>query len=159
MGEFKFALAIHPNEYHPKPPGQRVWGEYLRAQRKHGFIVREPSEDWLPYMLACDIIITDHTSLQVHGILLEKPIICVPIPDDFIWKGSATWKVREFAPVVEDMRKLRETLLDAKNNYPMDRLEQLASEMNPYPGQSAERIRKEIYKLLELTPPKRNVSL
>ena len=159
MGEFKFVLTIHPNEYRSKPPGQRVWGDYLRSQRKHGFVVREPSEDWLPYMLACDIILTDHTSLQAYGILLEKPLICVPVPDDIIWRDSATWKVREFAPVLDDMRNLRKALLEAKTNYPMDRLKQLASEMNPYPGQSAERIRKEIYELLDLTPPKGNVSL
>jgi hypothetical protein len=152
LGEFRFMLTVHPNEYRPKPPGQRVWGQYLRTQRKHGFIVREPSEDWLPYMLACDIIITDHTSLLDYGVLLEKPTILVPVPEKFIWKGSITWKLRKFAPIIEDMAELQEFLLKAKNDYPTKKLKELSRSMNPFPGKSGDRIRKEIYDLLNMDP-------
>ncbi len=149
-GEFKFVLTVHPNEYLPKPPGQRVWGEYLRTQKQYGFIVREPSEDWKPYIVACDIILTDHTCVAEYGVILGKPIIRVPVPDGYIWEGSVTWKIGEFAPVLSDMRNLSTALREAKTNYPMGKLKGLANEMNPYAGQSAERIKSEIYKLLGL---------
>jgi len=150
MGEFKFVLTIHPNEYRPKPPGQRVWGEYLRTQKQSGFVVREPADDWKPYMVACDIIVTDHTCLAEYGVLLEKPIIRVPVPDECIWKDSITWKIGEFAPVLDDMRNLRKALREATTDYPLDKLKALAKQMNPYAGQSTERVKKEIYEILGL---------
>jgi hypothetical protein len=154
MKEFKFILTIHPNEYRAKPPGQRVWGEFLRTQRQYGFIVREPWEDWLPYMIACDVIITDHTSLAVHGVLVNKPIIRVPVPDEYIWQGSITWEIGLFAPILNDMRRLRDVILNALQNYPMDKLQKLSREINPYPGESGARVSKEVYSLLKLDPPK-----
>ncbi len=148
LEEFKFIISVHPNEYVAKYPGQRVWGEYLRTQRKHGYIIREPDEDFIPHMVACDIVLTDHTCLADYAMLLQKPIICVPVNREYIWKGSITWQLYQFAPVLSDMRNLRKTLLEAKTNYPMDKLKALANEMNPYAGQSTERIKKEIYEAL-----------
>lgn len=59
-----------------------------------------------------------------------------------------TWKVRQFAPILSDARMLRECLLKAKDGYPFEKLHQLAQTIHPYPGEAAERIRKEIYNLL-----------
>lgn len=154
LNEFKFILTIHPREFLPKPPGQRVWGEHLRTQRQYGYIVREPSEDWVPYMVACDVILTDHTCLAEYGVLLGKPIIRVPVSNDFIWEGSVTWDIGQFAPLLTDMCHLREALIRAQTEYPTDRLRQLAAKMNPYPGQSEERIQKEVYGLLGIQAPK-----
>ncbi|MBN2294586.1 MAG: hypothetical protein JXM70_19305 [Pirellulales bacterium] len=150
LEEFQFTISVHPNEYVAKYPGQRVWGEYLRTQREHGYIIREPDEDFIPHMVACDIVLTDHTCLADYAILLQKPIICVPVNPEYIWKGSITWQLYQFAPVLDDMRNLRKALLDAKTNYPMDKLKKLANEMNPFAGRSTERIKKEIYQVLGL---------
>lgn len=150
LTEFKFIISVHPNEYVAERPGQRVWGEYLCAQRKYGYIIREPDEDFIPYMVACDIVLTDHTCLADYAILLQKPIICVPVNHEYIWKGSITWQLYQFAPILNDMRNLREALLKAKNDYPFEKLTELASSMNPCPGEAAERIRKEVYALLQI---------
>ncbi|MFC1739413.1 CDP-glycerol glycerophosphotransferase family protein [Planctomycetota bacterium] len=152
--EFCFVLSAHPMEYRPKPPGERVWGEYVRTQKLHGFLVREPGEDWTSYLVACDVILTDHTSLALHGAVLGRPIVYVPVSDDLIMEGSITWRLREISPVIkEDASDLRERLLSAINDYSFDKLRKLGRAINPYPGQSAEKIRKETYELLKLEPP------
>lgn len=153
LSEFKFIISVHPNEYVPEHSGQRVWGEYLPTQRKYGYIIREPDEDFIPYMVACDIVLTDHTCLADYAILLQKPTICVPVSHEYIWKGSITWQLYQFAPILNDMRNLREALLKTKSDYPFEKLVRLANSMNPYPGEAAHRISKAIYDLLKLSPP------
>ena len=48
------------------------------------------------------------------------------------------------------MRSLRDALCKAKTVYPVEKLAELANSMNPYPGKAAERIRGEVYKLLQI---------
>jgi len=148
QSEFKFILSTHPHEYRAKPPGERVWGEYLRSFRADGFVVREPSEGWIPYMVASDIVVSDHTNLVQAAVLLEKPVIFSPVPKDVIWKESATWKIQQFAPVLEDAGRLGEYLSRAKEDYPFDKLHELAREIHPHAGEAAGRICREIYNLL-----------
>ena len=151
--DFKFVLSAHPHEFRPKPNGERVWGEYLRLQRSRGFVVREPSEDWIPYMVASDIVVSDYTNLVQSAALLEKRIILTPVPDQYIWKDSITWQIREFAPIMENARELRRYLIAAQEDYSVEKLRQLARLVHPHPGEAADRIRKEIYTLLGIAPP------
>ncbi len=154
-GEFRFILSAHPHEYRPQPDSERVWGEYLRTQTQYGFIVREPSESWIPYMVASDIVLSDYTGLVEYAVLLEKPIVLTPVPEQAIWQESILGKIRRFAPILKDAGKLRECLVDALRHYPGDQLHELARSVQPYPGQAAERIRKEIYSVLKIPAPPR----
>jgi len=149
--EFKFILSIHPHEYRPKLPGQRVWGEYLRTQRKHGFVVREPGENWMDCMAACDVMLSDATSLATYGALAGKPAVFVPMPDNFFEPGSFLRRLRRMSPILNNDGDLRRCLLKAKYEYPFDKLQEMAGQINSYPGQSHERIRREIYQLIKLS--------
>ncbi len=153
LGQFTFVLSAHPHEYRRKPPGERVWGEHLRSQRQHGFAVREPSESWIPYMVAADIVLSDYTGLLEGAILLQKPIVLTPVPEQLIWKHSANAKLRDFVPILNDARMLRHCLIDARNSERLDKIRKLAQAINPHPGEAAMRIRKEIYALLKLSSP------
>lgn len=156
--EFRFILNVHPHAYRPQPSGGRVWGEYLRTQREYGFIVREPDEDWMPYLVACDIILTDYTSLALRAALLDKPAVYVPIPEDdyFLSEDCPVRRLYELSPVIkEDASDLGDRLHQALDDYPLDKLKRLASQINSYPGQSRQRILKELYSLLKLPPLER----
>jgi hypothetical protein len=147
-----FVPDAQPDEVRKKPKGRRVWGEYLRSQRQHGFIVREPSESWIPYMVASDIVVSDFTGLIEYAALLKRRIVLTPVPEAKIWQESAVAEVRKFAPILDDARFLRDRLTEAQSNYPMEQLGQLARLLHPYPGEAAGRIRQAIYKVLDLTP-------
>jgi hypothetical protein len=49
---------------------------------------------------------------------------------------------------------LRDCLEIAQHAYPFGRLHELAQEANPYPGQAAQRIRREVYDLLRIPAPR-----
>jgi len=149
MDSFKFIINVHPMEHRTKPKGERVWGKYLRTQQKHGFIVHEPNHDWTDSMIACDILISDHTSLSLHGISLNKPVILSPFPIEIIQKGWLTWKLKEFAPCLNiDASDLRQKLNWTIEYYPLDKLKDLGKEINSYPGKAKELYKKEILDLL-----------
>jgi len=150
-GGFRFMLSAHPHEYRPRPEGQRVWGEYLREQRQYGFIVREPSESWMSYLIASDVVISDYTSLIQPAALLEKPIILTPVPEERIWTGSVNWQVRQFAPMLSDAKQLPKVLADLQAKYPMAELHRLAQTIAPHAGEAEERIRRAVYGLLGRT--------
>jgi hypothetical protein len=154
MGQFHFTLSAHPREYSDEFKNEPRSGAYVESQREEGFRVRDPSEDWLPYILACDVIVADHTSLVLNGVMLGKPVVLVPVADDLIMEGSARWRLREISPIIaEDASNLRECLLRALHDYPFDEQRKLAADINSYPGQSAERVLEEIYSLLKLPAP------
>jgi GNAT superfamily N-acetyltransferase len=150
--EFRFVLSAHPIEFRKKPEGGRVWGEYLRLQRQHGLVVREPLESWIPYMVASDIVVSDFTGLIEYAVLLERRIVLTAVPEAQIWKDSAIAEVRKFAPILDDARFLRDRLTEAQGNYPMEQLGQLARLVHPHPGEAAGRIRQAIYRVLGLAP-------
>ncbi|OHB61006.1 MAG: hypothetical protein A2167_01175 [Planctomycetes bacterium RBG_13_46_10] len=155
LGKYRFILSIHPNEYRPRPSGDRVWGEYLRTQQQYGYIIREPENDYVPYLVAylvaSDIVLSDHTCLVEYAALLQRPIVCVPVNDEYIWKGSITWEIFQFAPKIHDMADLHKALLKVKeNDYPWDKLRQLSNTMNRHPGQAVNLIRNEVYTMLKM---------
>lgn len=151
MDSFKFILNVHPNEYRPQPYGLRIWGEYLRTQKQYGFVIREIDEDWMPYMAACDIIITDNTSLALHGTVLGRPFVYSPLGENVVDKKGLVWRLCEMSPRLnKDASNLRECLDQALNDYPVDKLRELAGDVNSYPGESAQRMREELYAVLKL---------
>ena len=154
LGEYRFILNAHPHEYRPKPCGERVWGEVVRSQRSRGYVVREPDEDWAPYMVACDVLLTDHTSLALHGALLGRPAVYVPVCDELLEPGSLVWQYRHLSPTVRpNCSDLRERLKEALGSYPEEPLRRLSNEINSCPGQACGLVRHEVYQLLRLALP------
>ncbi len=151
MERFHFILDVHPYEYRTKPASQRTWGEYLHTQKEHGFIVRHPDEDWMPYMAACDVILADHTSLALYGALLERPVVYVPLPKFLKNNDSLMRRLYELSPVIkDDASDLGQCLQKATDDYPLEKIRELTSRINSYPAQSRQRILKELLSLLKL---------
>ena len=61
---------------------------------------------------------------------------------------SIIWELGQFAPIINDVRMLGDHLLQARQDYPLKRLHELAKTIHPHPGQAAKRIREEVYSLL-----------
>ncbi len=151
IGDFQFILNVHPNEYRKRPDGGRVWGEYLRTQAQYGFVIRERDDSWMHYMAACDIVVSDHTSLALNAALLDKPIVQVPINKSVIEEGAFSWRLNQITlKLLPDASNLREALVQAVQAYPFEQMRELAAEINSWPGESAYRARRELYELLKL---------
>ena len=152
IGPFRFVLSVHPMDFRSWPYRARNWGEYARTLKPQGFDVREPSDPWLPYMVASDIVLTDHTSLAVYGAPVGRPSVFVPLEGNLLTENSAIWRLWQMSPTLKNPRALGETLLSALRDYPYGQLAYLAKDINACPGRSAERVREEVYRLLRLEP-------
>lgn len=150
--QFRFILSAHPIDYRPQPPGHRALGQYISAQSKNGFIIREPSENWVPYMIASDILLTDHTSLALHGVLLGLPFVFSPVPDELVETGTVIRQIRDISHTLRpDASDLRQALRKARSSYPFDKLREIASQVNSFPHEATDRMREEIYEQLQLS--------
>lgn len=155
---FKFLIDIHPHEYRPNPDGSRVWGAYLRERSGADFALRDPSESWMPYMAAADLILTDHTTLALQCLPLGTPILQIPYPGDataFVEVDSAMWKLHEVCPTLHPnasgmIQQIEQAMVDDSLRRA---LLELAPLVNSYPGVAAQRTRREVYSLLGIDEP------
>jgi hypothetical protein len=154
LSAFRFMLSVHPWEYRPKPEGGRVWGEYLRTLGSEGFIIRDAGEDWMPYMAACDVILADHTALALHGVMLGRPFVYSPVPDQVVEKGSVIGDLMSISPRLKaNASNLKDGLLEALNGYPAAKLKHISLKLNSLPGQAEPRVKDEVYRLVNLNRP------
>lgn len=149
-GQYRFSLTIHPLEYVASLPNKPSWGERLSVFKEKGCLVITPGESWEPYMIASDVIITDHTSLSLFGLVLERPYIFSPIPDTVISEETLTWQLRKFSPVLHaDASNLQECLHTALHEYPYTELGSLREKCLPLIGQAKSLVRAAVFRLLK----------
>jgi len=116
---YQFLFSIHPNEYAPYDPGIHPMGPLVEAQRERGMLVRSPQEDFLPYMAACDIVISDFSSMAESAVLAKRKLIFSPFPDGMVWKRSLTAQARKRLPTLGSHESLKFTL-DEVRREPVD---------------------------------------
>ncbi|MBR6408563.1 MAG: hypothetical protein IKS19_08305 [Clostridia bacterium] len=107
---YAFGLSIHPKEYRVYAEGFEPKGEYVDSMRNRGFIVRDPSQDYVPYLIASDVVITDFSTMSELAVLCGRKLIFSDFPKGRVWKHSMTAKLREVSPVLYDDSDLRRLL-------------------------------------------------
>ncbi len=116
---YQFLFSIHPNEYAAYDPALPPMGPLVEAQRDRDMLVRSPKEDVAPYMAACDIVISDFSSMAETAILYGRKLIFSPYPEGLVWKHSLTAKARSFLPTLESPEELK-FLLSTVRHAPLD---------------------------------------
>ncbi|MDO9256099.1 MAG: CDP-glycerol glycerophosphotransferase family protein [Bacteroidales bacterium] len=149
--EFSFIFTMHPNEHRPVASPERNWGEYMKAFRKDGFVVLDANEEFETSIVASDVILTDHTSAALYGVVLGRPMVYVPYIDECVEEGSLVWRLKNISPVLcDDATDLNEQILEARDRYPLDKLAEIACEITAFPGGAITRTKEEVYGLLNL---------
>jgi len=116
---YQFLFSVHPNEYVQYDPRIQPLGPLVEFQRERGMLVRDPREDYLPYMAACDIAISDFGGMAENAILARRKLIFSPFPDGIVWKHSLAAQARKRLPALESPDGLK-FLLDAVRRDPVD---------------------------------------
>jgi hypothetical protein len=116
---YQFLFSVHPNEYERYDPHIEPMGPIIDAQRERGMLVRDPKEDFAPYMAACDIVISDFSSMAESAILFGRKLAFSPYPDGMVWKRSLTAQARRALPTLESPEGLR-FLLHNLRHAPLD---------------------------------------
>lgn len=113
---YEFIFSIHPREYQTYDDQIEPLGKLVEEQREHGFLVRSPGEDWLPYMMASDLILVDYSSMLSLAVLAGKKVILSDFPDERIWKKSMYYEMKQIFPVLKDVSELERALQEVENS-------------------------------------------
>jgi len=120
LGEgYQFLFSAHPNEYEQYDEHISPMGLLIESQRERGMLVRHPKEDFVPYMAACDIVISDFSSMAESAMLFRRKLVFSPYPDGLMWKHSLAAKARRVLPTLESAEGLR-FLLGNLRHEPLD---------------------------------------
>ncbi|HPR62697.1 MAG TPA: hypothetical protein PK014_00615 [Thermoanaerobaculia bacterium] len=152
--QYSWIFDVHPNEYR-----KGGFGLILQSLSGKNNVIRSPHESWIPFMVACDACISDHTSHALHAMLLGKPVILASQSLRRVETGSILHQLGSLFPNLNnDASNLKECLTIAMNNPRTAELKTLSELINSAPGQYRSRARKEIYDLLNLAPLENAVS-
>lgn len=107
---YAFIFSIHPREYQRYDTQIEPLGEKVEACREKGMIVRSPKQDWLPYMMASDVVLIDYSAMLSLAVLAGKKIIQTDFPEGKVWKRSMYAELRNVFPVISRAQDLEAAL-------------------------------------------------
>ena len=116
---YQFLFSIHPNEYRRYDPAIEPMGPLVEAQRERGMLVRSPGEPFEALLAACDIVISDYSSMAESAILAGRKLAFSPYPDGMVWKHSLTAEARRVLPTIASVDRLG-AVLDELRDAPPD---------------------------------------
>ncbi len=116
---YQFLFSIHPNEYRRYDPAIEPMGPLVDRQRERGMLVRSPGEPFEPYLAACDIVVSDYSSMAESALIARRKLNFSPYPDGKEWKHSLTAEARRALPTLTDASALVRTL-SATRYSPLD---------------------------------------
>lgn len=118
--DYMFIFSIHPNEYRIYDKSIEPMGTYVDAQKEKGFLIRSPQENWIPYMMASDIVVADYTTMTALALLVGKKVVMSYFPDQRIWRESLYYKMKHILPVIHKAEELEDILIRALNDESSD---------------------------------------
>lgn len=97
---YKFVLSAHPNEYLDELTYKKLTksekipiGKKIDSLANKNIIIRKPNEDFLSYIVAADLIISDFSTMAYYAIIAKKNLI-LSIPNlNRIWKKSTMYSL------------------------------------------------------------------
>ena len=153
---WEFILQTHPNHWTGPWAEEHPYGKLLLEQEgKPGITVIHHDEDWAPYMVASDMVITDHTSLSMTYALLGKPMLFVAVPGTTLIEGNPGERLARILPKLSDPGSLVADIDRAMRDFPHEQVAEIAKDILSYPGEAAVRIRREVAGLLWLPQAER----
>ena len=107
---YRFILSIHPKEYNKYDETIEPLGSFVDSLADEGFIVRNPKESSIDYMVASDIVICDYSTLCEEAMLAGKPVILSEFPISRVWKHSVIAEYKKCCYKFDGTNSLKELL-------------------------------------------------
>ena len=149
-------VKLHDRSLDPDPRynGGVDWRARFAAFDRAHFLLAT-SGDSTPYVLASDLMVTDHSSIGFEFCVLDRPVIVFEAPDLITTARINPSKVallRSAARVVSDVAQLREAVHEALEEPELRRAERraAAAEVFHHPGTATARALRLIYDMLDL---------
>jgi len=161
-GGYTVLVKLHENSLDPafESSGGVDWLKRLQPilARGHGYVIK--SGDASPWLVAADVLITDHSSIGFEYLLLDRPLVRIAMPEliqradiakeyvDLIATASTT--VESAAGVKAAVAKAV-----AQPGRLSNARRAVAAELFHDPGRATERAIQELYAVVELDVPRR----
>ena len=148
-GTYTIFLLIHPLNDHVRFPHKREIQRLMQTYKRDGIAKRiDQNDSFLPYLVAADVVMTDHSSVFLYAALLKKPYLCIPLDLPYLIRDELTWKLYELRDAYNPDHDLHVQLEQAINEFPVQQVKPLASQIVDKRGQAEQCIRAEIKKFL-----------
>ncbi|MFC4034976.1 hypothetical protein ACFO3J_26415 [Streptomyces polygonati] len=148
---FRPALLLHPNVFSGHGGWQvRAW---LSGAGRRELPVVSPAADWRPLMIAADAVIGDHGSLTLYAAMCGVPIVMARFPGQDVNRHSPGAALAALAPALSLTHPLSRQLDYAREHYDPDAYRAIAARISSEPGHFNSRMRRLMYRLLELGEP------
>ena len=114
--KYKFILSIHPleylseDEYKKYKTTQKPMGEMIDELEQYGCIIRKAGTDFMPYLIASDLVFCDYSSMSDNAIMAEKNIIYSEFPNDNLFELSSPYRLKNVLPVVKNASQFEDIL-------------------------------------------------
>ncbi|MGW4379961.1 translation initiation factor 2 [Kitasatospora sp. NPDC004531] len=146
---YRVALLVHPNEV-----GERSrldLAEQFRPELRAGLLLPSPHQDWAAVLVAADAVITDHGSTALYAAALGRPVLNAYDGGRELIAGTPMARLLAAAPRFTGLESVRApgALESAAVRAPGGAFER--------PGEALGLLRTELYRLLDLTPPRQAV--
>ncbi|MBO5344492.1 MAG: CDP-glycerol glycerophosphotransferase family protein [Clostridia bacterium] len=115
--DLKFILSIHPNEYHVYDENIEPLGKYVDEMEQFGCIIKKPGTDFIPYMIASDLVICDYSSVGDNAIMAEKDLVYSEFSRDDLYEFSSANVLYDKLPKLKNSKDL-EKIISSK--YPKE---------------------------------------
>jgi hypothetical protein len=143
---YQSALILHPNAR--SEIGSFDLAERLAPALDAGMILAEPYEEWAALLVAADAVISDHGSTALYAAALDRPVISAYDGGDELIPGSPMAELLAYSPRLETIGDLEAAIgAYVPGSGPM-----AADSVFAEQGHALERLRSELYRLLDLTP-------
>ncbi|MFI2436134.1 hypothetical protein [Streptomyces sp. NPDC018693] len=153
--EYRLAAVLHPNAWHGHGPGQiRAW---LDRARRAGMVLVDPLHGWRQALLAADAVIGDHGSVTYYAAALGTPVLLGAAPLDGLDPDAPVHAFVRTAPRLDAAMPLRPQLDSLVTRH--QPREEAREFITSVPGESAARLRRLFYGMLDLPEPEESARL
>jgi CDP-Glycerol:Poly(glycerophosphate) glycerophosphotransferase len=145
--QYRFVFSLHPRHDEFGDVKGRKRKDILKKYESMG-IQPQAKVEWDKYVVACDMAISDHSSLCLYYVLLNKPVILVHVPDAAFIGGSVFDRLQKVVPICNDPAELGKLITAAKNAVEKKEYRELRSSLVDFPGIANERYKEELYRMI-----------
>lgn len=149
--EYVLAAIVHPNTWcwH----GRRQLRAWYRDAIYRGLVLVPPEEGWRAVLAACDWVVGDHGSVSCYAAACGIPVLLGTFAEEDLDPDSPVHDVAKIAPRLRASQPVRPLLAEAAVAWSAESAASIRGRVTDVPGQSAQLIRRVLYKLLSLLEP------
>jgi len=153
IDKYHFILSLHPRNF-TRGAKSTSFVEFLDQQRRVGITVVEMGEQWLDYLAAADLAISEFTSRCLYFLQLTRPLLLIPFSRELMFDDcSPMARLCQAVPQLKSHTQLEQAIREALSQPPSTEARNLAEEMVQNRNKSSQKIAERISAMLGLLDP------